>query len=93
MQLRLRDETIYHLKQEIDSLKEEKYFTFEERIKELSSQLSLAPIKEAVSTVEEKPHVLVPVKKEPKVEAVTLIKTGLMSAQPHGMSIILVSFC
>ena len=49
MQLRLRDETIYQLKQEIVSLKTEKdstIFLLEGRIKELKSQSLLAPIKE-----------------------------------------------
>ena len=55
-QLRLRDQTIYRLKQEMASLREEKestIFTLEERIKELMSdvqelrrQLLLTPIKE-----------------------------------------------
>ena len=47
IQLRLRDKTIYHLKQEIASLKEEidsTIFTLKFENEQLRSQLSLAPI-------------------------------------------------
>ena len=49
MQLRLRDDTIYHLKQEIALLKEETdstIFTLKSENEQLRSQLLLAPIKE-----------------------------------------------